>query len=124
VEAGVGSRPDGVTIAGDGHPAVQGAAPLDPAPDRAAEGEAGRRTKIPGGGMFDTPAGPYRDERASYDPVGTPHRLDESDQDGYPSSRFPGAVGGGATRLGRGRRRCDAPGASSTEHDRGVSADR
>jgi hypothetical protein len=27
---------------------------------------------------------PYRDERASYDLVGTPHRLDQSDQDGFP----------------------------------------
>ena len=28
--------------------------------------------------------GPYRDGRASYDLVGTPHRLDESDPDGFP----------------------------------------
>ena len=28
--------------------------------------------------------GPYRGERASYDLVGTPHRLDQSDQDGFP----------------------------------------
>lgn len=46
------------------------------------------------------PADPYRDERASYDLVGTPHRLDESEPDGLPQQAATGPVGGGVTRLG------------------------
>jgi hypothetical protein len=35
--------------------------------------------------MVGPAAVPYRDERASYDLVGTTHRLDESDRPAYPS---------------------------------------
>jgi hypothetical protein len=76
---------------GDERPAAQGAAPLDPAPRSAGVGLAGRRRRrVPG--WWGAGPGPYRDGRASYDPVGTPHRLDESDQDGLPQQAASGPL--------------------------------
>ena len=51
--------------------------------------------------MAASASGRYRDGRASYDLVGTPHRLDESDPDGLPQQAGPRLpVRGGAARPG------------------------
>src|SRR5579884_2575725 len=57
--------------------------------------------------MVDAAAGPYRDERASYDLVGTPHRLDESDPDGFPQ-QAGWSPRGGASASGASWRERDA----------------
>jgi hypothetical protein len=50
--------------------------------------------------MARPPPVPYRDERASYDFVGTPHRLDESDPDGLIPSQLARPLSEAVRRVG------------------------